>query len=63
MTTAQRRLLEKFAAGDRPLNKAIKAALYDLDRLAAEIEQLKGARGSFRRLVRNLARAEGEGKG
>jgi hypothetical protein len=39
VTISQRRLLEKFAAGDKPLNRAIAAALYDLDRLHGEAEE------------------------
>ena len=35
MTTAQRQLLDKFADGDRPLCRAIAAALHDLDRARA----------------------------
>jgi hypothetical protein len=38
MTVAQRKLLEKFAAGDRPLNRAIRAALDEIDRLEARSE-------------------------
>lgn len=33
MTLAQRALLGKFSAGDKPLNRAIKAALSDIDRM------------------------------
>jgi hypothetical protein len=61
MTKAQRKLLEKFAAlGEKPLNRAIRAALDEIDRLGAENGSLKASRGGFRRLIRNLRREHEE---
>ncbi|MBU6429255.1 MAG: hypothetical protein KGR26_09615 [Cyanobacteria bacterium REEB65] len=42
MTEIQRRLLERFSGGDRPLNAAIRAALFDLDRLSAATRNRPG---------------------
>ena len=47
MTPSQRETLEKFAGGDRPLNKAIAAALAELDR-AETCRQCNGEGGHWR---------------
>lgn len=65
MTPSHRQTLSRYADGDLPLNRAIRAALAEIDRLTEMNKQLIARRGSFSRLVRNTVRenAEQHGRG